>query len=85
MAKKKSGKVGKFAAAAIIAAAAVPVVASEPGAIPHDYCRTLKDASGKKVRRVIEQHNLTRARAAAWQAELREQGFTDAEFVPSKK
>jgi len=89
MAKQKNSGKGKgkiFTAAAAIAAAASPAVAAvEPGAIPHDYCRTLKDAAGKKVRRVVEQHVITPALAAAWQAELREQGFADAEFVPSKK
>jgi hypothetical protein len=88
MAKRKSsggkGRAKVFAAAAIVAAAAIPP-ASEPGAVLHDYCRTLPDESGKLKRRVIEQHMLTPARAAAWQAELRQQGFKDAEFIPSKK
>jgi hypothetical protein len=51
----------------------------------YDYVRTIPDVPrGKPRRRVVEQHTLTPAQAAAWQSTLREQGFKDAEFVPAK-
>lgn len=64
-----------------------PAVAAQvpQGKRLHDFVRTIPDRrGGKPRRRVVEQHTLTAAEAAAWQKLLREQGFKDAEFVPAK-